>query len=110
MAVARLSQNSMPARRCWLHIRCAKKPRRSATRSSHCSRLTQRALCEPQVRSVKTLPAEVDIDSGATPSFTKAGSSWLTTIPSDYAASGKHMLFSVATYELTEDFTPLPGG
>ena len=57
-----------------------------------------------------TLPAEVDISPGATASFTKAGSGWRTAVPSSYVAGGSHTLFSVASYQLTEDFTPLPGG
>ena len=62
-----------------------------------------------QVQLVPTLPAKVDVSPGATASFAQAGSSWHTIAPSTYAATGNHILFSIASYQLAEEFTPLPG-
>ena len=62
-----------------------------------------------QVQIVPTLPAEVDVVPGASASISEAGGSWHTGVPASYAASGSQTLFSLASYQLTEDFTPLPG-
>lgn len=56
-----------------------------------------------------TLPAEVEVVPGASTSISEAGGSWHTVVLAGYAASGSQTLFSLASYQLTEDFTPLPG-